>query len=47
MSAYTFLAVKRMNREAHSDLSLMALANSGDGKEINKQLSQWEKDADL
>jgi len=25
-------------------LSLLALANSGDGKEINKQLEQWEKE---
>jgi hypothetical protein len=47
MSAFTFLAVKRMNREAHGNLSVMALANSGDGKEINKQLAHWEKDADL
>jgi hypothetical protein len=44
MSAFTFLAVKRMNREAHRELSLMALANSGDGKVINEQLTKWEKD---
>jgi hypothetical protein len=44
MAAFTFLAVKRMHREAHSDLSLMALANSGDNKEVNKQLDAWEKD---
>jgi hypothetical protein len=45
MAAFTFLAVKRMNRESHATLGLMALANSGDGKEINKQMEQWEKDS--
>lgn len=46
MSAYMFLAVKRMNREAHKQLSLSALANSGDGKQINEQLARWEKESD-
>jgi hypothetical protein len=44
MAAFTFLAVKRLNREAHRDLSLMALAQSGDMKEVNKQLGRWEKE---
>jgi len=45
MSAYSFLAVKRINREMHRNLSLMALAQSGDAKAINDQLARWEKEA--
>jgi len=45
MAAFTFLAVKRQNREAHSTLSLMLLAQSGDEKAVKKQLETWEKDA--
>lgn len=44
MAAFSFLAVKRINRDAHRDLSLMALAYSGDSKKINDQLTKWEKD---
>jgi hypothetical protein len=44
MSAYTFLAVKRVLSENHRMLSLMALANSGDGKQVNDQLAKWEKE---
>jgi hypothetical protein len=43
MAAYTFLAVKRKNREDHMALSLTLLAN-GDPKAIKKQLEMWEKD---
>jgi hypothetical protein len=44
MAAYTFLAVKRKNREDHMALSLMLLADCGDPKAIKKQLEMWEKD---
>jgi hypothetical protein len=46
MSAFQFLASKRRSREMHRQLSVTALANCGDGKEINKQLETWEKDMD-
>ena len=45
MMAFSFLAGKRMHREAHRMLSLTALANSGDGKTINEQLARWEKES--
>lgn len=45
MAAYTFLAVKRKNREDHMALSLAVLANCGDPKAIKKQLELWEKDS--
>jgi hypothetical protein len=45
MAAYTFLAVKRRNREQHSDLSIQLLAASGNEKEVKKQLEDWERDA--
>jgi hypothetical protein len=45
MAAYTFLAVKRMNRENHASLSLQVLAQRGEDKEIKKQMEQWEKDS--
>lgn len=44
MMAFSFLAGKRTFREAHRQLSLMALANSGDAKVINEQLAKWEKE---
>jgi len=44
MMAYNFLAVKRVNRDTHRMLSVMALANGGDTKTINEQLAKWEKD---
>ncbi len=45
MTAFQFLAVKRKHREQHALLGIQALAQSGDGKEITKQLEAWEKDA--
>lgn len=45
MSAFHFLAAKRVAIESHRQLSLLALGNSGDGKAINSQMEQWEKDA--
>ena len=45
LAAYTFLAVKRQTREAHRQLSILALSQA-EGKEITKQLESWEKDAD-
>jgi len=45
MAAFTFLAVKRKNREDHASLSLMLLAQSGDEKAVKKQLETWERDA--
>jgi hypothetical protein len=45
MMAFSFLAGKRMNREQHRQLSLLSLANSGDGKTINEQLARWEKES--
>jgi hypothetical protein len=44
MAAYTFLAVKRMNRENHTALGLLWLAQSGDDKAVKKQFEDWEKD---
>jgi hypothetical protein len=44
MAAFTFLAEKRRSFESHRELSLLSLANSGEGKEIQKQLDTWEKD---
>lgn len=44
MSAYTFLATKRQNREKHSHLSLLTLSASGDEKAIKKQFDDWEKE---
>ena len=45
MSAYTFLAVKRKNRENHTSLGLLGLAQSGDEKAVNKQFEDWERDS--
>ena len=45
MSAYTFLAVKRQNRENHTALGLLVLAQSGDEKAVKKQFGDWEKDS--
>lgn len=45
MAAFTFLAVKRQNREQHAQLSLLCLSQSGDDKAIKKQFEDWEKDA--
>lgn len=45
MMAFSFLASKRMNREAHRTLSLLTLANSGDEKAINEQYARWEKES--
>lgn len=44
MTAYTFLASKRKNRENHMALSLLLLSQSGDQKAVTKQLEDWEKD---
>lgn len=44
MSAFTFLATKRLNREHYADLSMLTLAASGDEKAIKKQFDTWEKD---
>ena len=45
MSAYTFLAVKRKNRENHTALGLLVLAQSGDEKAVKKQFEDWERDS--
>lgn len=45
MMAFSFLAGKRMHREQHRMLSMLALAYSGDGKTINDQLAKWEKES--
>jgi hypothetical protein len=45
MMAFSFLAGKRANREAHRQLSLLSLAGSGDGKAVNEQLARWEKES--
>lgn len=45
MMAFSFLAGKRTHREAHRLLSLYTLANSGDSKTINEQLTRWEKES--
>lgn len=45
LAAYSFLAAKRMTRESHRTLSLLALSGA-EGKEIQKQLEAWEKEAD-
>jgi hypothetical protein len=45
MSAYTFLAGKRQNREHHDLLSLLILAQSSDDKVVKKQFDAWEKDS--
>jgi hypothetical protein len=45
MAAFTFLATKRLNRENHTTLGLLTLAQSGDDKAIKKQFEDWEKDA--
>jgi hypothetical protein len=39
-----FLAERRKDRESHLHLSLTALAQSGDGQAIKKQLEGWEKE---
>jgi hypothetical protein len=45
MAAFTFLASKRLNRENHTKLGLMILAQSGDPKAVEKQFKDWEKDS--
>lgn len=45
MAAFTFLAVKRGNRENHTHLSLLNLAGSGDDKAIKKQMETWERES--
>jgi hypothetical protein len=44
MVAFQFLASKRRAAENHRQLSLLALAGSGDGKKITEQLEAWEND---
>jgi hypothetical protein len=44
LSAYAFLASKRRAREHHEQLSLLLLSQSTDGKVIDKQFADWEKD---
>jgi hypothetical protein len=43
MAAYTFLAAKRKDRESHTALGLLVLAQN-DQKAIKKQFEDWEKD---
>src|ERR1035437_8892122 len=45
MAAYAFLAAKRKDRESHTSLGLMLLAQSGDAKAIKTQFEDWERDA--
>lgn len=45
MAAFTFLAAKRKNRENHTALSLLTLAQCGDDKVVKKQFEDWEKDS--
>ena len=45
MSAFTFLATKRVHRESHAQLSLLWLAASGDSKAVKKQFDEWERDS--
>jgi hypothetical protein len=42
--AYNFLADRRREREMAQLLGLTALAHSGDGDSINKQIKRWEDD---
>jgi hypothetical protein len=44
LAAYTFLAAKRANRNSHTTLSLLRLAQAED-KEVKKQFEDWEKEA--
>jgi hypothetical protein len=41
MSAFAFLAQKRMNRESHRGLNLLLLAQA-EPKVVEKQLATWE-----
>jgi hypothetical protein len=44
MSAYLFLREKRHMRERAWMLVLLAIAQSGDGKAIQKRIEEWEAD---
>lgn len=44
LMAFNFLADRRREREMANLLALTALAHSGDGDAINKQLKRWEDD---
>jgi hypothetical protein len=44
MSAFMFLATKRLHRENYVTLSLLLLAQSGDEKAVKRQLEEWEKE---
>ncbi len=44
MMAFSFLAVKRQNRENHRQLSIQLLTNAEE-KVLTKQLEDWEKDS--
>jgi hypothetical protein len=37
---------RRQDAESHRTLSLLCLAQSGDGAAIKKQMDQWEKEAE-
>jgi len=43
IAAYLFLSERRRERENYAALAIAALGASGDGKQIQKQLDEWEK----
>jgi hypothetical protein len=43
MAAFMFLAVKRKDRESHTALGLLVLAQN-DPQAVKKQFDDWEKD---
>ncbi|MEK9752507.1 MAG: hypothetical protein VW338_04750 [Rhodospirillaceae bacterium] len=44
MQGWLYFAARRRRRELAGELAVAALAASGDGKSIKKQIKTWERD---
>lgn len=45
IAAFCYLIARREDLQSHRELSLMILAQSGDEKAVEQQLTKWEKES--